>query len=408
MEYEDRHKNNGRRGDVGDDTVQEGFAPRRLSSLCPRLFTIYLNPIAWTLKATEGYRLSKPINTKVTYLLYIDDPKAFAASATKLNTVLRATRGKMKDIGLDWNPKKCSVVHVKKGAKVEDAEGMKVDGSSVIKCLKEGSQYKFLGVLESSRQEDQLAFRVASEVYLDRLSVIWSSPLSDYHRIVASNQYALPALTYPMWTQHLSVTERQRIDREARKIIVENGGKHPLGSTALCYLARERGGRGLRSAKEEYKAIKIKSALKLYKNTDPTMNLVRRSEERSGALGHNSLIKEATHFSSSLGLELNLNYPTPSCCTEEGEVVKYSKIKQKLRGTQQEMLKEQAGGGPKLAGEADRISMGGYRTRKRLLWLAKQVEDMPYICHCWRVQALRAVASYTSLLQQEYKNGAGD
>ena len=30
MEYEDRHKNNGRRGDVGDDTVQEGLAPRRL------------------------------------------------------------------------------------------------------------------------------------------------------------------------------------------------------------------------------------------------------------------------------------------------------------------------------------------------------------------------------------------
>ena len=65
--------------------------------------------------------------------------------------------------------------------------------------------------MESSRQDDQLVFRVASEVYLDRLSVIWSSPLSDYHRTVASNQYALPALTYPMWTQHLSVTELKRI-----------------------------------------------------------------------------------------------------------------------------------------------------------------------------------------------------
>ena len=229
-------------GEETSETIQFKRGLPQGDSLCPRLFTICLNPIAWALKATEGYRLSKPINTKVTYLLYIDDLKAFAASATKLNTVLRATRGKMKDIGLDWNPKKCSVVHVKKGAKVEDTEGMKVDESSVIKCLKEGSQYKFLGVLESSRQEDQLVFRVASEVYLDRLSVIWSSPLSDYHRIVASNQYALPALTYPLWTQHLSVTELQRIDRDARKIIVENGGKHPLGSTALCYLTREHGG----------------------------------------------------------------------------------------------------------------------------------------------------------------------
>ena len=148
-----------------------------------------------------------------------------------------------------------------------------------------------------------------------------------------------------MWTQHLSVTELKRIDREARKIIVENGGKHPpLGSTALCYLAREHGGRGLRSVEEEYKAIKIKRAFKLYKNTEWTMNLVRRFEERSGALGHNPLIKEATNFSNSLALELNLNYPTPSCCTEEGEVVEYSKIKQKLRGAQQEKLKEQVAG----------------------------------------------------------------
>ena len=78
------------------------------------------------------------------------------------------------------------------------------------------------------------------------------------------------------------------------------------------------------------------------------MNLVRRFEERSGALGHNSLRKEATHFSNSLDLELNLNYPTPtlSCCTEGGGggVVEYSKIKQKLRGAQQEKLKEQVAG----------------------------------------------------------------
>ena len=44
-------------------------------SLCPRLFTLCINPVAWKLKATEGYRLSKPINTSITHLLYIDDLK---------------------------------------------------------------------------------------------------------------------------------------------------------------------------------------------------------------------------------------------------------------------------------------------------------------------------------------------
>ena len=237
------------------ETIQFKRGLPQGDSLCPRLFAICLNPIAWSLKATEGYRLSKPLSTKVTDLLYIDDLKIYAASEKKLNTVLRSTRGKMQDIGLQWNPKKCSVVHVKRGVKVEHVEGVKFDESSVIQCLKEGKQYKFLGVLETSKQEDQLAFKVASEEYLKRLSVIWSSPLSDYHRVVASNQYALPVLSYLMWTQHLPVTDLQQINREGRKIVVSNGGKHPLGSTALCYLSRDQGGRGLRLVEDEYKAI---------------------------------------------------------------------------------------------------------------------------------------------------------
>ena len=52
-------------------------------ALCLRLFTLCLNPVAWILKVTEGYKLSKPISTKITDLLDIDDLKAFAASESK-------------------------------------------------------------------------------------------------------------------------------------------------------------------------------------------------------------------------------------------------------------------------------------------------------------------------------------
>ena len=82
----------------------------------------------------------------------------------KLNTVMKSARSAMQDIGLDWNPKKCSIVHIKRGVKVEDAESLAFDEASVIKCLEEGAQYKFLGVLESTRQEDQIAFKLAAEV----------------------------------------------------------------------------------------------------------------------------------------------------------------------------------------------------------------------------------------------------
>ena len=38
------------------------------NSLCPTLFTLCLNPIAWKLRATSGYKLSKPVSCKVTHL----------------------------------------------------------------------------------------------------------------------------------------------------------------------------------------------------------------------------------------------------------------------------------------------------------------------------------------------------
>ena len=102
----------------------------------------------------------------------------------------------------------------------------------------------FTRVPESLLQEERLALDCAVKVYLQRMSVIWSSPLSDYNRVIASDQFALPVLSYLMWTQHWPITGMKNVDREARKIIVENGGKHPCGSTALLYLPRERGGRG--------------------------------------------------------------------------------------------------------------------------------------------------------------------
>lgn len=83
------------------------------------------------------------------------------------------------------------------------------------------------------------------------------------------------------------------IDREARKIIFENGGKHLSGSTALVYLPRLNGGRGMRSVENEYKATKIKAAIKLYEDKDAAMNVVLEFEERAEILVHQSLLKEA-------------------------------------------------------------------------------------------------------------------
>ena len=176
-------------------------------------------------------------------------------------------------------------------------------------------------MLESLTQEEKLALLSAAKEYLRRLSVIWSSPLSDYHRVVASNQFAMPAMSYYMWTQRWPITELKQIDREARKIVVENGGKHPCGSTSLSYLSRDKGGRGLRSIETEYKETKVKAAVNLYQNGDLAMKMVRDFEERAKSVGHQALTTEAAVYAKEYGLQLQLEYPDPVCVTEEGEVI---------------------------------------------------------------------------------------
>ena len=104
----------------------------------------------------------------------------------------------MQDIGLQWNPKKCNVIHVRRGKQVEDAADFKFDEATRVKNLEAGSSYKFLGVTESTLQDEKLALAVAAKVYLDRLSLIWTSPLSDANHVKATNQFALPVLTYPI------------------------------------------------------------------------------------------------------------------------------------------------------------------------------------------------------------------
>ena len=127
----------------------------------------------------------------------------------------------------------CVVNHLRKGKQVEHAANLKLDEATLVEKLKTGTKYKFLGVRESVMEDEKLALTVAAKKYLQRLSIIWTSPLSDANRVKATNQFALLVLTYPMWTQQWPLGELQSIGRETGKLISENGGRHPLSSTAL-------------------------------------------------------------------------------------------------------------------------------------------------------------------------------
>ena len=97
----------------------------------------------------------------------------------------------------------------------------------------------------------------------------------------------------------------------------------------MLYLPREKGGRGLRSLEYECKSVKVKSAIKLYGNEDPTMQMVRKFEEHAEHIGHQSLVKDAKNYAEELGFTLQLNFPEPTCENNESQVfttAKYVKV----------------------------------------------------------------------------------
>ena len=181
-----------RQGDEVSEMIKFNEGLPQGDALCPRLFTLCINPIAWKLKAAEGYRLSKPINQKNNRSTIHWWFKTFAASQDKLGRISRSTNSAMADAGLQWNERKCSVTHVKIGGLDTRSAEIEVGESEVITSLKEGTHYKLLGVMENVKQEDNLqVLKCAAKVYLQRMSVIRSSPLSDFNKVMASNQFAL-------------------------------------------------------------------------------------------------------------------------------------------------------------------------------------------------------------------------
>ena len=65
-------------GPIGPIDVNRGIWQG--DSFCVQLFTMCLNPIAWYIRSTEGYSISKDKNRKVTHNLFVDDLKTYHKS----------------------------------------------------------------------------------------------------------------------------------------------------------------------------------------------------------------------------------------------------------------------------------------------------------------------------------------
>ena len=105
-------------------------------SLCPRLFTIYVNPLAWKIRTMKGYALSKPIQLKITQLIFIDDTTLFTENKRELYPALKEVKLCLKDLNSSLDNGKCAVMTVKRG-ELHHNQALQLDDTTTIRAVQE-------------------------------------------------------------------------------------------------------------------------------------------------------------------------------------------------------------------------------------------------------------------------------
>ena len=90
----------------------------------------------------------------------------------------------------------------------------------------------------------------------------------------------------------------------------------------------------------EYKQTKVKAAIKLYSNQEPThctLRLVWEFEEHATIKDHQLLVKEAQCYVNVMGISSDNSHPQPMCKDRDGKDISCEKEKNELKVAAKEM-----------------------------------------------------------------------
>ena len=238
---------------LGEVEIKRGIFQE--NSLSPLLFVIALIPLTQILKATR-HCYSFANKEKFIHLLYMDDLKLYAKTEEELDSLVQTVIVFNENIGMKFSIEKCSMLVMKKGKKAKSA-GIKLPDDTVIKALKDGEGYKYLGILQADDlQKKEMKIKVLNE-YKRRARKIVKTKLNGRNIVKGINTWAIPVLTYSVPFLSWTKTELHSIDGKTRKLLTMHNGLHPPSDVDRLYITRKVVGRGLANAEDTVILAKI-------------------------------------------------------------------------------------------------------------------------------------------------------
>ena len=126
--------------------------------------------------------------------------------------------------------------------------------------------------------------------------MIWTSPLSDYNKVVATNIFVQSSRENFMWSEKFNLGDLREIDQLIRNILNNVKAKYKLQINSCLYIPRSKGGRGLKNLELTYKKTKIAATMNLLTRVDPRIELVREFERIRMVKGKSSILTDAVKY----------------------------------------------------------------------------------------------------------------
>ena len=98
-------------------------------------------------KCKEAYKFSNS-KERINHLIYMDNLKLYGKTDKGLDSLIEAVRIFSSDMCMEFEIEKCNILILKRGIKDENCDIM-LPNDHKISSLKEGENYKYLGIVEA-------------------------------------------------------------------------------------------------------------------------------------------------------------------------------------------------------------------------------------------------------------------
>ena len=123
----------------------------------------------------------------------------------------------------------------------------------MIKKLKEGESYKYLGVDEDIEYKGSINKERELEKHYRHVKAIWTSELNARNKFIAHNTFAIESLIPTVGIIDWTIQEIEKIDLKPRRILCMAGNFHRKSDVNRLYVSRNEGGHGLKVFEDCFK-----------------------------------------------------------------------------------------------------------------------------------------------------------